>query len=95
MSEHKLSYGYIARVLEHLHDEHGVGFEFRVSEYKSVHVKLFPEDQDRLSLEQGHTLHQTVGGRLYDYWKRKNGEIGPSIERLQGEPDPLYRITSE
>ncbi len=95
MPEHKLSYRNIAHVLEHLHNEHGDGFEFRVSQYEPVYVKLFPEDEERLRLQEGHTLHQTIGGRLWHYWKRKNGEIGPSIERLLGEPDPLYRITRE
>lgn len=94
MSEHKLSYEHIGKVLSCIHLVRGDGFEFPVSQYESVHEALYPEDKERLKREPGHTLHETVGGRLFDYWTHENGKHGPSIEQLTPAPDPSYRITT-
>ncbi len=92
MTDYKLSYPHIGRVLACMHLVRGDVWEFRVSDYESIHAAIYPEDEERLRTEKGHTLHDTAGGRLYDYWQNVNGEHGPSIERLSGAPDPRYRI---
>jgi hypothetical protein len=93
-SDHKLSYENIGRVLACIQFVRGDDWEFCVSEYEPIHAALYPEDEARLATEKGHSLHDTVGGRIYDYWKHQNGKYGPSIERLSGAPDPRYRIRS-
>jgi len=93
MTDHKLPYPHIGRVLACIRLVRGDGWEFRVSEYEPIHAALYPEYEQRLKSEPGHTLHETVGGRLYDYWKHANGIHGPRIERLSPTPDPRYRIS--
>ena len=94
MPEHKLSYEHIANVLTCIRLVRGDGFEFAVSDYERIHAALYPEDEERLRVEPGHTLHETVGGRLYDYFTHRNGCDGPVIEKLSDAPDPRYRIAS-
>jgi len=94
MVEHRLPYQHIGNVLACIQLVRGDEWEFRVSDYEPIHAALYPEDEERLWAEAGHSLHATVGGRLYDYWMHVNGEYGPSIERLAEAPDARYRIVA-
>ena len=92
VSDHKISYDNLGRVLACIKVARGNGWKFRVSYFECVYTAIFPEDEERLRAQPGHSLHQTIGGRLYDYWTHANGKQGPRISRLAGAPDPLYLI---
>ncbi len=96
MAEHKISYENIGRVLMCIKIVRG-DRKFSVSDFEPIYAALYPEDAKRLIEHEKHSLSQTIGGRLFDYWKHQNGKNGyPRVQRLSPVPksNADYKIVS-
>jgi hypothetical protein len=83
MKTHKLSDNQLQLVIAELVNEQEV---FTITEVERRFRQNFPNEADRLDGSDGHSLHETIGGRIYDYskWdasKRFKYKMPPKIER--------------
>lgn len=80
---HKLSDNQLQLVITELVNEQEV---FTNTDAEQRFRKNFPNEADQLDSSDGHSLHETIGGRIYDYskWdasKRIKYKMPPKIER--------------
>ena len=95
MSPHKLSDNQLRLVVsELLRDKDS----FTTPEAEQRFRYKFPVDAERLDLSPGHSLHETIGGRLFDYsnWSAsKRSKYTPRPPKIEGAGEKVWKAVAE
>lgn len=95
MNQHKLSDNQLRIVITELLSEQET---FTIAEAEQRFRLRFANETERLDASDGDSLHETIGGRIYDYsrWGAvKRGSYKPEPPKIERAGDSAWRAVAE
>jgi hypothetical protein len=92
---HKLSDNQLRLVITELLNEQAV---FTIAEAEGRFRKNFPSEAEQLDTSEGHSLHETIGGRIYDYSKwgaAKRFKYNPTPPKIERAGASAWKAVSD
>ena len=95
MKPHKLSDNQLRLMISELLNEQDV---FTIDEAEQRFRDKFPNETQRLDESDGHSLHGTIGGRIYDYSKwgaSQRFKYTPTPPKIERAGDSAWKAVVE